>query len=172
MLLLGNMFLAQEKDTLQFQKSTFEYQYKKMYIPVGLMITGVIAGGHGENSWNNKIAATRNRDFPNFENHADDYLQFAPFVAAYGFELAGMKPKTDWKNRSAILIKGQILNLGLVYILKNTLKETRPDGTSLSFPSVIPQMLLQARLCFPSNTDKITNGFLMLLMEWLLQWEL
>ena len=47
MLLLGNMFLAQEKDTLQFQKSTFEYQYKKMYIPVGLMITGVIAGGHG-----------------------------------------------------------------------------------------------------------------------------
>ena len=43
MLLLGNMFLAQEKDTLQFQKSTFEYQYKKMYIPVGLMITGVIA---------------------------------------------------------------------------------------------------------------------------------
>ena len=135
MLLLGNMFLAQEKDTLQFQKSTFEYQYKKMYIPVGLMITGVIAGGHGENSWNNKIAAARNRDFSNFENHADDYLQFAPFVAAYGFELAGMKPKTDWKNRSAILIKGQILNLGLVYILKNTLKETRPDGTSLSFPS-------------------------------------
>ena len=136
MLLLGNMFLAQEKDTLQFQKSTFEYQYKKMYIPVGLMITGVIAGGHGENSWNNKIAAARNRDFSNFENHADDYLQFAPFVAAYGFELAGMKPKTDWKNRSAILIKGQILNLGLVYILKNTLgkikeaaKIVNADGT-------------------------------------------
>src|SRR5690606_2158238 len=46
-----------------------------------------------------------------------------------------MKPRTDWQNRTAILIKGQVLNLGMVYILKTTLKKTRPDGTAFSFPS-------------------------------------
>lgn len=135
MIMFGNVLFAQQKDSVQLQNSRFEFQYKKMYVPVGLMVTGVIAGGHGKNSWNNQVAAERNKDFSNFQNHADDYLQFAPFVAVYGFEFAGMKPKTDWKNRTAILIKGQIINLGLVLILKNTLKETRPDGTALSFPS-------------------------------------
>ncbi|MBF8456960.1 phosphatase PAP2 family protein [Kaistella sp. G5-32] len=135
MIMFGNVLFAQQKDSLQLHNSRFEFQYKKMYVPVGLMMTGVIAGGHGKNSWNNQVAAERNKNFSNFQNHADDYLQFAPFVAVYGFEFAGMKPKTDWKNRTAILIKGQIINLGLVLILKNTLKETRPDGTALSFPS-------------------------------------
>lgn len=136
MMILGNTSVAQQQDSLHLPlNNAFEYQYRKTYLPVALMVTGIIAGGHGENSWNNKIVATRNRNLPNFQNHADDYLQFAPFVAVYGFELAGMKPRTDWKNRTAILIKGQIINLGLIYILKNTLKETRPDGTSLSFPS-------------------------------------
>lgn len=135
MMMFGNVIVAQQRDSLQLQNSPLEFQYKKMYVPVGLMITGVIASGHGKNSWNNKLAAERNRDFSNFENHADDYLQFLPFVAIYGFEIAGMKPKTDWKNRTAILIKGQLLNLGLLYILKNSLKEPRPDGTALAFPS-------------------------------------
>ena len=61
--------------------------------------------------------------------------QLFPFVAIYGFELAGMKPRTDWQNRTAIMIKGQIVNLGLVYLLKTTINQTRPDGTAYSFPS-------------------------------------
>ena len=46
-----------------------------------------------------------------------------------------MKPRTDWQNRTAILIKGQIMNLGLVYFLKKSINQTRPDGTAFSFPS-------------------------------------
>ena len=83
----------------------------------------------------NEIVEERNEHLLGFENHFDDYAQFAPFFAIYGFELAGMKPRTDWKNRTAILAKGQLVNLGMVYFLKKTLKKTRPDGTAYSFPS-------------------------------------
>lgn len=126
---------AQQKDSVQIENSLLEFQYKKIYAPVGLMMTGMVASGHSEKSWNNKVKAKRNDLIPIFQNHADDYIQFLPYAAIYAFEIAGMKPKTDWKNRSAILFKGGVLNLGLVYILKTSLKETRPDGTNLSFPS-------------------------------------
>ena len=126
---------AQKQDSLKIENSRFDFKYKKLYVPVGLMASGVIFDGNGRESLKNEIVEERNEHLFGFENHLDDYLQFAPFVAVYGFEMAGMKPRTDWKNRSAILIKGQILNLGLVYILKKSLKETRPDGTAFSFPS-------------------------------------
>jgi hypothetical protein len=137
-LMLFNVFFfdfAQVKDSLQIENKRFDFQYKKLYVPVGLMVSGIIADGRGKESIKNEIVEERNEHLFGFKNHADDYAQFAPFVAIYGFEWAGMKPRTDWQNRTAILIKGQILNLGLVYILKKTLKETRPDGTAYSFPS-------------------------------------
>ena len=126
---------AQQKDSLIVENQRLDFQYKKLYIPVGLMVSGIIADGQGKESFKNEILEERNEHLFGFENHLDDYAQFFPFVAIYGFEIAGMKPRTDFKNRTAILIKGQILNLGLVYILKKTLKETRPDGTAFSFPS-------------------------------------
>jgi len=126
---------AQQADSAQISKERFEFQYKKLYVPAGLMLSGIIADGRGNESLKKEIVEERNEHLFGFTNHLDDYAQFAPFVAIYGFEMAGMKPRTDWKNRTAILVKGQIINLGLVYILKKSLKETRPDGTAYSFPS-------------------------------------
>lgn len=129
------MNFAQQKDSARVENKRFDFQYKKMYVPAGLMISGIIADGSGKESLKNEIVEERNEHLFGFTNHLDDYAQFFPFVAIYGFEIAGMKPRTDFKNRTAILIKGQILNLGMVYILKKSLKETRPDGTAFSFPS-------------------------------------
>lgn len=129
------MNFAQQKDSAIVENKRFDFQYKKMYVPAGLMISGIIADGSGKESLKNEIVEERNEHLFGFTNHLDDYAQFFPFVAIYGFEIAGMKPRTDFKNRTAILIKGQILNLGMVYILKKSLKETRPDGTAFSFPS-------------------------------------
>ncbi|QDP84556.1 phosphatase PAP2 family protein [Chryseobacterium sp. SNU WT5] len=134
-LLFSCINFAQKRDSLRTESNRLEFQYKKMYVPLGLMLTGVAASGHSQKSWNNKMHAERDEHLLNFENHADDYIQLLPFVAIYAFEIGGMKPKTDWKNRTAILMKGQFINLGLVYILKTTFKETRPDGSALSFPS-------------------------------------
>ena len=126
---------AQQKDTLKIENKRFDFQYKKLYVPAALMVSGIIADGNGRESLKNEIVEERNEHLLGFENHFDDYAQFAPFFAIYGFELAGMKPRTDWKNRTAILAKGQIVNLGMVYFLKKALKKTRPDGTAYSFPS-------------------------------------
>lgn len=126
---------AQHRDSIKVENQRFDFKYKKWYVPAGLMISGIIADGRGKESIKNEIVEERNEHLFGFENHLDDYAQFFPFVAIYGFQLAGMTPRTDYKNRTAILIKGQALNLGLVYILKKSLKETRPDGTAFSFPS-------------------------------------
>lgn len=126
---------AQQKDSLKIENKRFDFQIRKLYVPAGFMISGIIADGRGEESIKNEIVEERNEHLFGFTNHLDDYAQFFPFVAIYGFEIAGMKPRTDWQNRTAIMVKGQILNLGLVYVLKTTLKKTRPDGTAYSFPS-------------------------------------
>ena len=132
---LMSMNFAQQNDSTKIENKRFGFQYKKLYVPTGLMISGVIADGRGKESLKNEIVEERNEHIFGFENHLDDYAQFFPFVAIYGFEIAGMKPRTDYKNRTAILVKGQLVNLGLVYILKKSLKEPRPDGTAYSFPS-------------------------------------
>lgn len=134
-ILFVSMNFAQVNDTLKVENKRFDFQYKKLYVPAGLMISGIIADGNSKESLKNEIVEERNEHLFGFSNHLDDYAQFFPFVAIYGFEIAGMKPRTDWKNRTAIMVKGQILNLGLVYILKKSLHETRPDGTAYSFPS-------------------------------------
>ena len=135
---LFNCFIlnsAQKKDSLQSENQRLSFQYKKLYIPVGLMVSGIIFDSNGRESLKNEVVEERNEHLFGFTNHLDDYAQFAPTLAVYGFEMAGMKPRTDWQNRTAILIKGQVINLGMVYLLKTTLKKTRPDGTAFSFPS-------------------------------------
>lgn len=129
---------SQAKDTLvlkEIHNKRFEFAPKKLYVPAGLMVGGLLTDLGKSKSIEKEIVEERNEHLFGFTNHIDDYAQFAPFVALYAFEWAGMIPRTDWQNRTAIMIKGQILNLGTVYILKKAINETRPDGTQYSFPS-------------------------------------
>ncbi|WP_285270173.1 phosphatase PAP2 family protein [Kaistella rhinocerotis] len=124
---------AQQADSLVFSNERLSFKPKKIYVPGVLMTAGILFDAE-----RGKISPNENdkgSDLLGFGNHLDDYAQFAPMFAVYGFGLAGMTAKTDWQNRTAILIKGQALNLGLVYVLKKTLKKPRPDGTAYSFPS-------------------------------------
>ncbi|MGZ5265125.1 MAG: phosphatase PAP2 family protein [Kaistella sp.] len=129
------MNFAQQKDSLQVENKRLSFKYQKLYIPVALMTSGIVFDGNGRESLKNEVVEERNEHLFGFTNHFDDYAQFAPMLALYGFEWAGMKPRTEWQNRTVILMKGQFINLGMVYILKTTLKKTRPDGTAFSFPS-------------------------------------
>lgn len=136
--LFFNVFIlnfAQKKDSLGIENRPLSFNLKKNIVPVALMTSGIIFDGNGRESLKNEVVEERNEHLFGFTNHLDDYAQFAPFLAVYGFEWAGMKPRTDWQNRTVILVKGQFLNLGLVYLLKTSLKRTRPDGTAFSFPS-------------------------------------
>ena len=134
-LLFSFFNFAQLKDSVEQHYVKEKFEFKKLIVPSSLLIGGLITQLGREESISNEIVEERNEHLFGFTNHVDDYAQFAPFVAIYAFDIAGLKAKTDWQNRTAILIKGQILNLGTVYLLKKAVNNTRPDGSKFSFPS-------------------------------------
>ena len=78
----------------------------------------------------------RQKHMPGFHTAVDNVLLFAPALAPYALDLAGLKSKTDIANRTAILIKSELLANALSFGLKHTVKETRPDASNqYSFPS-------------------------------------
>lgn len=106
------------------------------YAPASLIIGGLIANGHSEESIKNELAESRNRHIPRFRTHIDDYMQFSPLVVAYGLDAFGIRSKTDVVNRTAILVKGEAMALTTATILKSATHTLRPDGSTYnSFPS-------------------------------------
>lgn len=122
---------GQNVDSIKLANKPLKISEKQLVTPISLMVLGVLADG----GFKQNVKGFRDKNLQNFYTKTDDFLQFAPHVSVYAFEWAGMKPRTDIRNRTAIFIKGELLTLGLTYILKNSLKAVRPDGTSLSFPS-------------------------------------
>lgn len=71
-----------------------------------------------------------------FRTHADDYIQYAPIAAVYGLNLMGVKGKNDFANRTALLIKSELLMVAITFPLKKITAVPRPDtGAPTSFPS-------------------------------------
>ncbi len=82
------------------------------------------------------VQEERNEWIPNYHHHADDYLQYAPIVAVYGLNALGVKGKNNFGNRTALLIKSELLVGVLTYSLKKITAVPRPDtGQPTSFPS-------------------------------------
>ncbi len=78
----------------------------------------------------------RHKHNPDFKHRVDDYIQYAPIVAVYGLDALGVKAKTDFANRTAILIKTELILAATVYPLKKITAVPRPNtGQPTSFPS-------------------------------------
>lgn len=83
-----------------------------------------------------QVQEERNRGIPNFRNNADDYLQYSPIFIVYGLNGLGVKGKNDFANRTAILIKSELMLGVLTFSLKRITAIPRPDTKALtSFPS-------------------------------------
>ena len=68
--------------------------------------------------------------------HIDNYLLIAPAVAVYGLNLAGIKGKNNFRDRSILLMMSSVITNGIVFSVKNISHEKRPDGSDdYSFPS-------------------------------------
>ena len=76
-----------------------------------------------------EIREERNEHLPNFHTTADNYLMHAPIVAVYGLNMAGIKGKHDFKNRTLLLVKSEAIMFALTYSFKYSTNVTRPDGT-------------------------------------------
>jgi membrane-associated phospholipid phosphatase len=75
-------------------------------------------------------------DHPTFALKLDNYAQYAPLVATYGLDFAGIKAKHDILDRSAMVLLSAIIMKASVSTLKGTSNRMRPNGyNNYSFPS-------------------------------------
>ena len=59
-----------------------KFRPKELYVPAGLMALGLISEGKTKQ----EVRQWRDKQIPRFRNKFDDYLQFAPHAAVYGFD--------------------------------------------------------------------------------------
>lgn len=73
---------------------------------------------------------------PPFQTTADDMLTIFPVAVVYLLDAAGYQSKTNFKDRSLILLKAGVATMATVYSLKGLTSVQRPDSSNYySFPS-------------------------------------
>ena len=76
-------------------------------------------------------------EFEGFRSYADDYIQWGPIAMCYGLKAFGVKGANNVWVSTKLLLKAELLTAGLVYVLKRTTGNSRPDNSynTHSFPS-------------------------------------
>lgn len=83
-----------------------------------------------------EIREERNEHLPNFHSTIDNYLMHAPILVVYGLNIAGVKGKHDFRNRTLLLVKSEMIMAALTFGFKSLTQVSRPDeSNSYSFPS-------------------------------------
>ncbi len=125
-------------------------------VPAVLIGYGIsVVDGHGfYSSYDAKRDIQRN--FPNFNNHLDDYLQWAPYLELGAVLAFGVESRNDRVNLALLLAKSEALMLGSVYLIKLSTQHERPDGSDFrSFPSGhTAQAFLAASIVHTELRDK------------------
>ena len=141
-LLLAVSAQAQQSDTLE-RKPKVEHnlsnprKIQSYILPTAFIAYGLIS--LGDNPIRNLDLSTKaelTEDHPTFAAHVDDYMEFAPLLAMYGLDLAGIKGKNSVGDQTAMVLITAGITTGIVTTLKNQTHRLRPDGSSYnSFPS-------------------------------------
>lgn len=110
---------------------------KSFIVPAVLISYGLVSLGN--NAIRNLDFSTRaelQEDHPLFANHLDNYLQFAPMVAVYGLNLAGVKGKHGVIDQTGLYILSFGIMGASTTAVKRLADRARPDGSNnYSFPS-------------------------------------
>lgn len=123
-------------DSLPTAQTRLRFSRKQLYIPGALIAGGMATFFNKNEGLKNELVEFRQDHFSGFRTHIDNYLQFSPLIAAYTLEAFGVPSKTDFTNQTVLMLKSEGLMLAGTYLLKNTVRERRPDGSNYqSFPS-------------------------------------
>lgn len=109
--------------------------YAKFIVPTALVAYGVTARfSKTMRNWDKDI--DREVAKHNWHTSVDDYLQFAPAIAVYGLDLAGVPAKHNFRDRTIVLATSHLVMGITVETMKRSISVSRPmnRGTS-SFPS-------------------------------------
>ncbi len=106
-------------------------------VPLGLAATSltIIAIPNLKENLQNKLN-WNNQANPEYIDLGDDYVRYAPAVAAYTLSLCGLKSKHKFIDRTAILAVAYIASDFVVHNTKQIVKAPRPDRSeNTSMPS-------------------------------------
>ena len=139
----SDLDLYLKSDPPTFQKDLFikdislkSVAFRRTVIAPVLFMAAGLSTLDADNDDNYEVQEERNRYIPNFRHRADDYLQHSPIIVVYGLNWLGVKGKNDFANRTAILIKSEMMVAILTFSLKRITAIPRPDTKELtSFPS-------------------------------------
>lgn len=129
---------AQSNDTLNVELNDKAYRFtpKKLIIPATFISYGILSltvDGLREINTSTRYESSEHIT-PGFK--IDNYIQYAPAVLVYGLNLAEVKGKHNFKDRTIIYATSQLVSAAFVLSTKHFVKEERPDGSNnLSFPS-------------------------------------
>ena len=141
----SNIYFGQVKsDSAELRKqdieiygdSVYKPSYKKFIIPTVFIGFGVVS--LSSDALKNLNSSTKYEIGEHQPKHItlDNYTQYLPAAMVYGYNLAGIKGKHNFKERTIIYGTSQLISAAFVLPLKHLVKEERPDGTNnLSFPS-------------------------------------
>lgn len=141
--------LGQAQDTLVQNKSGFtkrsiaeaesDYRPKVSAFIIPTVFIGYGLISLGKNPIRDLDLTTRDElqeDHPLFAAHIDDYLQFAPVMAVYGLNLAGIKGKHSIVAVTGLFLLSEGIMNGSVHTLKSITARERPNHSGFnSFPS-------------------------------------
>jgi membrane-associated phospholipid phosphatase len=125
-------------------------------VPAVLIGYGIsVYDDHGFYS-SRRAQADLQRNFPNFNNHLDNYLQYAPYLELGAVLAFGVDGRNDRVNLALIVAKSELLMLGMTEITKRATHHLRPDGSDhRSFPSGhTSQAFLAASIVHTELRDK------------------
>lgn len=87
-------------------------------------------------NWNQDIHSRVAMENPDKHIHLDNYLQWSPAAAVYALNLAGIKGKHNFTDRTFLFGITTLIQGSVTYGVKKWTKEARPDqSNNLSFPS-------------------------------------
>ena len=145
--LFCNMLIAQEDSVRvvdsndNFQKKWFDSHYvHESIVPLGLALGSVIVIAIPNLKEQLQRKLTWDDDLkPGYVNLREDYVRYAPTVAAYALSAFGLKSRHRFIDRSVVLAVSYIASDFVVYNTKNITKSLRPGrpvgDTDYSFPS-------------------------------------
>lgn len=120
-------------DTINLKKKNF-FQKEGVHLAIApsvLFVASAATWGERKN-----VREIRNQYLPNFKVGYDDYLQYAPTLAVYGLNLAGVKGRNNLGRATLSYLAGVAIMAAMVNGVKYTAKVERPDGSRRnSFPS-------------------------------------
>lgn len=105
---------------------------RSFVVPVVLLGAGAATLNASTKQWQTDWHA---RNFTGFKTKFDDGLQFAPNLAWFGLSLAGVAGTHKQRDQLMLGAISNALGFTLMYTTKHAFDISRPDGTSLAFPS-------------------------------------